>query len=190
MKNILIGFGLVVAVLVGVGYILVESVNIFKGLDSQLKASTIQVVGIIGVAIVTYFANKSIERKRTIEASLREQKRKMYDDYIKFFYKVFHGERIGDKPTEDEIMKFFADKNPELTTYGSNAVIKKLGEMRLKLSNNPEAMFVVEDVMVEMRKDLGHSKWGYTKGDILRLFINDIDNYLGKRKTIKSDDEG
>jgi hypothetical protein len=55
--------------------------------------------------------------------------------------------------------------------------------MRLKLSGEPESMFIVEDVLLEMRKDLGHPNRGFNKGDILRLFVNDIDKYLNNNSS-------
>ena len=166
-------------------YLAAQLGGVFNSFSDQLKASTIQVVGIVSVALLTYFANKSLERRRAIESSLREEKRKMYDEYIKFYFKVFSGEKVGDRPSEAEMMKFFVEKNPTIVTYASNSVIKEVGKMRLRLTGNPESMFVVENVLIEMRKDLGHSSVGLEKGDILRLFINDIDNYLGSRKVKK-----
>jgi hypothetical protein len=36
-------------------------------------------------------------------------------------------------------------------------------------------IFAFEDLLFEMRKDLGHSNSGLSKGDLLRMFINDYD---------------
>lgn len=41
-----------------------------------------------------------------------------------------------------------------------------------------KAMFYFEDLMLEIRKDLGHKNKGFEKGDVLSLFINDIKNYV------------
>lgn len=172
------GMVLVVLCFIGLFYFIAQLINIFNELSDQLKASTIQVIGIVSVALITYFANKSLERKRVVESSLREEKRKMYDEYIKFYFRVFSGDKVNDKPSEAEMTKFFVEKNPTIVTYASNSVIKEVGKMRLRLSSNPESMFVVENVLKEMRKDLGHSSSGLDKADILRLFINDIDDYL------------
>ena len=67
-------------------------------------------------------------------------------------------------------------------TYGSNGVIKKWGKLRVSLAENADAnsLFELEDLMKEIRKDLGHSNRGLAKGDVLRLFVNDIDDHLKK----------
>lgn len=46
---------------------------------------------------------------------------------------------------------------------------------------NVESMFQLEELLKEIRKDLGHTNRGLQKGDILRLVVNDIDDYIGKK---------
>lgn len=39
-------------------------------------------------------------------------------------------------------------------------------------------LFEVEELLMAIRKDLGHSNKGISRGKILSLFVNDINEYL------------
>lgn len=41
-------------------------------------------------------------------------------------------------------------------------------------------LFEVENLLLAIRKDLGHANKGVNRGKILGLFINDIDDYLNR----------
>ena len=39
-------------------------------------------------------------------------------------------------------------------------------------------LFLYENLLMEIRKDLGHKNQGFKRGTLLGLFVNDIDKYL------------
>lgn len=41
---------------------------------------------------------------------------------------------------------------------------------------------MLEEIIFEIRKDMGQKKSGLEKGDILAFFVNDIEDYLPKDK--------
>jgi len=45
--------------------------------------------------------------------------------------------------------------------------------------SNPNIMLRFEDLLHAIRKELGHPNRGLARGDLLRLFITDIDSFLG-----------
>ena len=47
-----------------------------------------------------------------------------------------------------------------------------------------DLLFAMEKVLIQLRIDMGQKK-GLKEGDILRMFINDIDAALERRKTRK-----
>ena len=156
----------------------------YNSLGEALQTGIIAAVPIIAVAILGYFANKSLETKRSVEQAMRPKKLDLYDEFVKFIMQIFSNEKVIKSPTDDEMMKFFVTKTPELMTFASNEVIEKWGKLRISLSDentkDEQKMFIVEDLFRAIRTDLGHSKRGSRKGDILRLFINDVDEYLKK----------
>lgn len=59
----------------------------------------------------------------------------------------------------------------------------EIRELNSKSSNNANAinnLFLLEEVIFLIRKDLGQKNSNLKKGDILRFFINDIDDYITK----------
>jgi hypothetical protein len=41
-----------------------------------------------------------------------------------------------------------------------------------------EGLFWLEELMIEIRRDVGYPTTTLKRGDILRLWVNDIDQYL------------
>ncbi len=163
-------------------WILLQLATWYKTLSEPLQAGFIAAVPVVAVAVITYFANKSIETKRSVEQALRPRKLELYEEFIGFLMTIFGNENAVKRPDETEMMQFFADKTPKLMTFASNKVIEKWGKLRVGLdkSSDENKMFLVEDAIKEIRIDLGHGKRGFHRGDILRLFINDVDDYLKK----------
>jgi hypothetical protein len=184
------GFNLILGLIL-LGFIIfllifssIQIFNWYGSLSEGLKTGIIATIPIISVAVLGYFANKSLETKRSVEQAMRPRKLELYDEFLKFIMRIFGNELAVKKPSDDEMMKFFATKTPELITFASNSVIEKWGKLRIGLSGektkNEQKMFMVEDLFRAIRLDLGHNRRGFHKGDILRLFINDIDDYLKK----------
>lgn len=178
--NLILGFVLL-ATLVYIAYVIGKMIlETFAGLNSSLQTAVASALSLVIVASIGFFANKAIEQKKSIEASVRPRKLELYEEFISFFLKVLSNGKVYPKPTEKEIMKFYTDSNPLLMSFASNKVIKKWGKLRLKMSDDDgiNNMFQLEDLLVEIRKDLGHSTRDFKKGDILRLVVNDVDDHL------------
>lgn len=165
-------------------YAAIQIFSWYNSLGESLQAGIIAAIPIIIVAVVGYFANKSLETKRSVELAMRPKKIELYDEFIKFIMSIFNNQKVTKPPSDDEMLKFFIAKTPVLMTFASNAVIEKWGRLRTGLGedglSNERKLFMVEELFKEIRRDLGHSGRGFHKGDILRLFINDIDEHLKK----------
>lgn len=173
LKNVLnIIAGL--AIIAGLGWVVVQSViyliGAVGGLDKSLQTATITAIPVIAVALISLYANKSLETKRAVEQAMRPRKLDLYEDFDRFFMSIFTPEDVQKSPTEKEITSYFVNKNPELLSFASNTVIKKWGKLRANLSSdklsNVDKMLLVEDLLKEIRIDLGHGKRGFKKGDI------------------------
>ena len=84
-----------------------------------------------------------------------------------------------------KIIQFLQDFTQELIVWGSDPVLKAFGTFREALisykGGEPpiEGLFLFEQYMLEIRRDLGHKNKNLSSGDILALFINDIRKYTG-----------
>ena len=77
------------------------------------------------------------------------------------------------------MLKDIDDFSQGLTLWGSKNVVEKYNLFREK-ANNPKNqennLFILEEIMNEMRKDIGTHK--VKKGNLLGFVINDIKEYL------------
>lgn len=183
--SILLGFALIIFAGWLVVRALIHLMGWFNALSEPMQTGMVAAVPIVGVALIGFYANKALETKRAVEQAMRPKKLDLYEDFDRFFMSIFTPEDVQKSPTEKEITDYFVKKNPELLTFASNAVIKKWGKLRTSLGNeklsNVEKMLLVEDLLKEIRTDLGHGRRGFKKGDILRIFINDTDEQLGMK---------
>ena len=69
---------------------------------------------------------------------------------------------------------------PQLLTWaGDDVLVKWSRYRRLAGGLDPiESMFELEKVFLAIRKDFGHSNRKVGKGDVLGLFVNDINEYV------------
>jgi len=88
--------------------------------------------------------------------------------------------KTGSSLTDGEMTTFMVKFTQGLTIWGSNDVIQKYGEFRQMSTASPNAARMaaaVEDILFSIRLDLGHPS-GLRRGDLLRLFINDLDKII------------
>ncbi|MCM1221015.1 MAG: hypothetical protein NC548_41675 [Lachnospiraceae bacterium] len=75
-----------------------------------------------------------------------------------------------------------SDFSKGLTLWGSNRVVKKWLKYRkaaLEGMSPKNTLFLLEDIIYEIRKDVGQRK-KLGKGDMLSIFINDIETVIKK----------
>lgn len=155
---------------------------------------TVTVAIITGfLSIITIVIQRVWEKRYKQEQDIRNQKMPIYQKMVKEFVIFFYndpdrktGNIIKDQEYEQEklnrLIKFVAENNGELITWASDEVLKEWSLFRKISTSNTDAglelMFQVEKMFYAIRKDLGHKNKDLLKGDILRLWVNDIDNFL------------
>ena len=97
-------------------------------------------------------------------------------------YKVQQNGKKEGSYTQEQMIEDLSKFSKQITLWGSSKVVKKWVKFR-ENGTKPDAgkanLFLMEDIMNEMRKDLGLKK--VKKGDLLAFFINDIKTAM-KRK--------
>ena len=83
--------------------------------------------------------------------------------------------------TQEQMIHDISAFSELLTLWGSSRVIKKwikfreLSQDKTKATQN---LFLLEEIVFEIRKDMGQGKKGLKQGDLLSFFVNDIRKYL------------
>lgn len=196
-KNIIIGcISLVVILIVGLFVLKViiqyvqELFLLITHLTSNVDAVIIVALitgslSVLGVVISSVFS-KIIEYRQNTKRYLYSKKEKPYSELIEMVYKMQGNIKNTQKYSETEMMKDMLNFSKNLTLWGSNRVIKKWLEFRnigQKSDEDPtQNLLILEEIIFEIRKDMGQKKRGLKQGDILAFFVNDINEYLQKNK--------
>lgn len=196
-KNIIIGcISLIVILIVGlfVLKVIIQYVQELFVLITHLTSNVDAVIivalitgslSVLGVVISSVFS-KIIEYRQNTKRYLYSKKEKPYSELIEMVYKMQGNIKNTQKYSETEMMKDMLNFSKNLTLWGSNRVIKKWLEFRKigqKSDEDPtQNLLILEEIIFEIRKDMGQKKRGLKQGDILAFFVNDINEYLQKNK--------
>ncbi|WP_394019809.1 hypothetical protein [Anaerococcus cruorum] len=176
-------FGLLI---IGIGiYFLVKLIIKFfywiRSFASNTEAVIVVALITGALSLLGTVISNIIEYRQNTKRYLYEKKEVAYSEFIEMVYKLQQIQKDG-KISEKEITKDLISFSQKLTLWGSDEVVRKWIEIRtssLNSDNNSiNNLFVLEDIIFLIRKDLGQKNKGLKRGDILSFFINDIDNYL------------
>ncbi|RUQ29197.1 MAG: hypothetical protein EKK68_12980 [Candidatus Competibacteraceae bacterium] len=186
-KQIALGLFLV-CLLAFTVYLLFSKIwSVFSSINPILGAGFVAASATIIVSLMSVLVSKHLERRATISAHLREKKIPTYEKIISFIFIITFADKLGkDRLTEKEVMQFMAKITQELVIWGSDDMLEAFYNFRKKSIENSnenkedsyKILFIVEDLLLAIRKDLGHANKKISRGKILGLFINDLPNIL------------
>ena len=136
-------------------------------------------LSLIGV-IINSIVSKIIDYKKSRSEYLAQKREKAYGEFVDMIYKLQQNEKgKGEKYSQDMMLADLSKFSKEITLWGSKRVVSKWIEFRENGSNSDNSidnLFIMEDIMNEMRRDLGLKK--IKKGNLLAFFVNDIKKYI------------
>jgi len=186
---LLLGFALIAGSILLVFVFLKMFLNWFSTLENQVAAAVVTVSVTALLSIGSLILSKHYEHMRDIRKELNVKKIPVYEELIDFSLKHQLAERAGKKkPSEQETIKFVAQLIPKLIIWADEDVMKSFLSFRDTAINNvakpdPRILFIFEDILFKIRKDLGHKDKNLKKGDILGLFVTDIKKFLSQESS-------
>jgi hypothetical protein len=148
------------------------------------------IISVLSVVIARAFErNKELAQMRwEKEQEIRKQYIPIYQELVKFLFRIFTSSKTGNPMSPEELNQFFVSFTQEILVWGSDKFIKEFSEFRessveyaerVKGGNATkddliETMEKLEHLLYSVRVDCGHENKGLGKGDLLTLFINDI----------------
>ncbi|MFI9061477.1 hypothetical protein ACIGQE_06320 [Streptomyces sp. NPDC053429] len=171
-------FGAVEAVVFAARYV---GRQVFHGVNPTVAAAAVTAMATVLVAVATLVMGRYIERRKAIEAEIRASKIPVYTRLVSGMMRTILN---PDSSNADEVAQFFREITPDLITWASDDVLLAWSKFkRESQANSPmDMVFSFEALLSAVRRDYGHSGRKVQEGDLLALFINDIDEQLARRR--------
>lgn len=163
-----------------------DIVTYLQNMTSSLDVVVLVALITGSITLLNSFYSRYSEQRNKKREYLATKREGPYSDLFTVIHKVSLSGKGDLVYSNEDMIKDINDFNSKLSLWGSPKVVKKWNDFRQKsLEGNKqlepkELLNAVEEVMNEMRKDLGSKST--KKGELLSIFINDSENLLGKRK--------
>ena len=160
---------------------IIKLTEVASKLDAVVIVALITgLVSIVGVIISSIVA-KIVDYRKYRQEYLTQKREKPYGEFVEMIYQVQKNSKEPGTYSDEQMIEDLSKFSKQITLWGSSRVINKWIEFRENGSDPEKAknnLFLMEEIMNDMRKDLGLKK--VKKGNLLGFFINDIKNELKK----------
>lgn len=135
-------------------------------------------LGILGTAttILIVLLERKSEKLKIAQAQLAESKYGAYGRLITIFYDILKNVKM-DKPSDNtELATKLLDSKKDMFIYGSDEVFSKLNTWLTYTSRHPgdqAHMKYFLELLIAIRRDMGHKSTKITKKDLLISIIQD-----------------
>ncbi len=151
--------------------------------DSKVMAAVVTgSFSVIAAAFVVVFG-RHLERKKEIEISYRQKRTELYDEFLS---KIFSAFTKGSDRVEN-MAQAFRDFNTKAVLWASPNVLKAYYALNKTFQSEKSLISKLHDLesfLQILRHDLGLSNKDLNQGDILRIFINDYDEYIQRSNAV------
>jgi predicted NBD/HSP70 family sugar kinase len=172
--SLALGFALLAVLLYGAYALITAALKALGEANPQVAAAIAAAAATLIVAVVTVVGGKMLERQAAVAKELRDKKSPVYEDLLKFMFRVLTATQQGKPVTPEEMVTSLADFTQRLMVWGSDPVV--LAWVRFRQSaggDGKQLLLAVENVISAIRRDLGHKNANFTPGDLLSLFVFD-----------------
>jgi hypothetical protein len=188
----LVGLAVLAALSYGAFVAVRAATRVLASLDSDIAVAIIAATATAFISVLSIVLGKVYESRALVLKEHREKKTPVYEDLIKFMFRILMGAKTGDTPTEKETLDFMSDFTQRIMVWGSDDVLAAWVKWRRTAVNaealkaNPmKLLLLYEQLILTIRRDLGHKNRNLGAGDVLALFVNDIDQQLKGRPANK-----
>lgn len=172
-----------------IGILIVKGIEKIGNVTSSMDSVVIVTIITGGISIVTVLisaiVSKFIEYRQITKRYLYEKREEPYKAFISMVYKLQRSTKNSQEEyIQKQMLNDISSFSEALTLWGSSRVIKKWIKFR-ELSQDKamviQNLFLLEEIVFEIRKDMGQGKKGLKQGDLLSFFVNDIKKYLSNQ---------
>ena len=184
---VIISLAVLAGLVWGLYTVLANLVVYLMMLNPNVAASIIAASATVLMATLSVLLSKYLEIRALVFKEHRDKKIPIYEDLIRFFFRVMFQSKKGKPLSGSEMLNFFEGFVEKVTVWGSDDVVKAFGDFKrrapeIQAGDDPkEIIFLSEKLLFAIRRDLGHKNKNLKQGDLLSLFIIDIDKHLHQK---------
>ena len=147
--------------------------------DTTLLAAAIAAFGVVMSALIS----KKEDRKAAVEAQMRDNKVPSYEMVIKLVYDVANTVQKNEKIDETEMRETMFEIMRQITVWAPDEVVRAFVDFKKnkpsykQLDDPRNTLDLVADLILAIRKDLGHNKGSLDRKTVLAMFVSDVDTY-------------
>lgn len=184
-QRIIYGIGFAIGLVLFIGspfavyWLLFLFVAFLKETNPALAAAIIAAAGTVLTGIIAPLIAKQYENKQNLKKEHRERKIPFYEKFISFLFQLLlHKQLKIEELTPDEAVKNIVEFSQQVLIWGSDEVIALWPKLKNQTGQTADTASVLGEMLLAIRKDLGHSNKGLDRKSVLRIFINDIDQVM------------
>lgn len=161
---------------------------------NKIDFNTLMPVIAGSLTILGYFITRYLEKRKIIEQQIREQKLPVYEEFVNFLLDVFKTTKEEKEFNSKDVKKigeFYWEMNKKSILWLSDRTFKSYSNWKSLTSDyadkkdkseaeNLKLLYMLEDLILDIRSDIGHNNKNLERGDILKIFINGFDEYSKK----------
>lgn len=174
-KNLLIELVVIITFLAMVVLVGLGIGKWIESVDAGVAAAIITAIaGILGLLYSQWHT-----KTKEISEGHRPQKIELYNTFFDIIDHFMRNERESkiEKEIPKALQKQFEKLNRGMIIWASPRVINTWLDFRRGTEGpNQNTLMLVDPILREIRKDLGNSNWGLGKGDIIRIYLKDVDD--------------
>jgi len=167
-------------------------------LSTEARATILAALATPIVAIITVALTHCFSRRREIAAAQRVRKIVFYEEFLEEYFgflSALSGKGSAEKAKtakdlRQKMIEHGAKTARKLMLWGGKDTIAAYLEMRKLASSGQgegtssfEIIWKFDELLAAIRAELGHPRRSIARGELLKLFINDIDDHLGRDRT-------
>lgn len=149
--------------------------------NPTLAVGVVAAVATTSVSILSLVVTKYFEIRSSVNNEHIKKKIPIYEELIGFIFKLLKSVKTETALDEKEILDSVFDLNQKLTIWGSDEVITAFSNYRASIHDPLLILLAVENLMLAIRKDIGHKNKNLNNGRLLSIFINDAHLLYGSK---------
>jgi hypothetical protein len=155
-------------------------IGAFADLDPLIGAALAATAGTVVVCVALVILSRWHEARAAAQKELDEKRAAVYEQLLQFMFRNFMSVKTGETIPEADALRFMANFAQRMMVWGSDEVLAAWCRFRAVLAANAttsqpaRVMPAYEDLILTIRRDLGHDNRDLEPGKLASLFLEEI----------------